>query len=356
MNETMDRIDVHHHFLPPIFIEAVKAKGLDRVAGAPLPQWTPERSLSVMDANGIATAVVSVGSPGVYFGDSGEAIELARACNEYGQELKRNHPGRFGYFAQLPMPLGEESVREAIHALERLGADGIGLLASTRGKFLGDPDFEPLMAELDRRCATVFVHPDIHPSTEQIGLSTPGFFIEFLVDTSRAATNLVLSGTLERYPNIRWILAHAGGFVPYIAWRLSLANMMPETNKHIPAGMLAYLQRLYFDTALSPSVFAMAALTQLVDASHILFASDFPYAPDPLVSHQIRELDGLGCFSNEDLRGIHRDNALSLIPSLARAGESVKAAATYSRADWGTRARLVRQRAISRVLEHMRNR
>lgn len=313
------RIDVHHHFLPPFYKEALKKHGKDYAAGVPLPEWSPELSLGVMDANGIEKAIVSIGSPGVHFGDDTEASNLAVACNEYGRDLKRAHPGRFGYFAQLPMPMVSTSVSEAKHALDHMNADGVGLLASTNGTYLGDPAFEPLMKVLDERAVTVFVHPDIHPSTEHLNLKIPGFFIEFLVDTSRAVMNLALSGTFERYPNIRWIFAHAGGFVPYIAWRLSLADRMPEPSKGIPQGMLTYLKRLHFDTALSPSRYSMASLLELAGASHILFATDFPYAPAVLAPFQISELERVPFLTDENRGLIYRENALPLFPSLFKA-------------------------------------
>lgn len=277
-------IDVHHHLIPPAFKAAMAAKGLTHVAGAPLPDWTPERSLQIMDGVGISTAVLSLSAPGVHLGgDKAEAVSLARACNDYAAEVAARPGGRFGYFAVLPMPFTDEACAEAVRALDGLGARGVVLLASTDGVFLGDPRFEALMAELDRRQAVVFVHPNIHPTSAQVGLSIPGFFVEFLCDTSRAVANLVFSGTLERYGRIRWILSHAGGFIPFIAWRLALADGIPELAAKAPKGVLSYLKALYYDTALSPSPYALASLLQLVDPSHILFGSDFPFAPEMAV-------------------------------------------------------------------------
>lgn len=111
--------------------------------------------------------------PGVHFGDAGEARELARACNEYAAGLSRAHPGRYGYFAVLPMPDTDAAIAEACHALDQLGANGVVLLGSTQGQFLGDLRFEPLMAELDRRRAVVFVHPNLHASSTQFAGATP---------------------------------------------------------------------------------------------------------------------------------------------------------------------------------------
>lgn len=311
------RIDVHHHLVPPAFKAAMRRRGIERVAGAPLPEWTPERSLGVMDANGIATALLSLSAPGVYFGDRAEAVSLSLACNEHAAEVAQAHPGRFGSFAVLPMPLVEESCREAVYALDKLGAAGVVLLASTDGVFLGDPRLDPLMAELNKRKAVVFVHPNIHQTSTQLGLDWPAFFVEFLCDTSRATANLIFSGTLERYPDIRWILSHAGGFVPYIAWRLALADGMPAIREKAPKGVLHYIRQLYFDTALSPSPYAMAALLQLVDPGHILFGSDFPFAPEPVVAAEGKSLEALPLFTAEVRAGVDRAHALKLFPQLS---------------------------------------
>ncbi|MGJ4788110.1 amidohydrolase [Leptospira koniambonensis] len=329
-------IDVHHHFIPSFYTEALNRQGINIVAGAPLPSWDPERSLNVMEVNGVRTAITSISSPGVYFGNREEAISLARRCNEYAKEIKETYPGRFGSFAILPMPLPKEATEEAIYALDTLKAEGIVLLASTRGKFLGDPDFEELMAELNKRNAVVFVHPDIHPSSETLGLKTPGFILEFLCDTTRAAVNLIYSGTLEKYPRIKWILAHAGGFLPYVVWRVSLGNLLPEISEKTPQGILTYLRRFYFDTALSPSPFAMAALKELVEPDHILFGSDFPFAPEPLFVHQREELSLLKQFDTSTLAGIDRDHALKLFPNLSMKGEISGGAPVFDRINLST--------------------
>lgn len=324
------RIDVHHHAIPRAFVEAASAHGLTQVAGAPLPAWSIERSLDVMDQNDIETALLSLSAPGVHFGDDDEATVLARRCNEELAELARTHPARLGVFAVLPMPATDRACAEAVYALDVLRADGIVLLASTRGFFLGDARFDELMAELDRRAATVFVHPNLHATSDQLGLVAPGFFVEFLCDTSRAALNLVLSGTLERYPRIRFILAHAGGFIPYIAWRLSLANLMSPFDDTAPLGVLHYLRRFYFDTALSPGAPSLAALREFAEPGHILFGSDFPFAPAPITALQTKTLDESPLLDDMQQANLARNNALRLFPRFA-SGSEVPAAITPAR-------------------------
>ena len=350
-------IDVHHHLIPPAFTQAMQKYGISQVAGAPLPLWNAERSLEAMDLIGTQTAITSLSAPGIYFGDLPEACDLARACNEYSAEIKIKYPGRFGSFAVLPMPFTEASCREAEYALDTLKAEGIVLLGSTEGIFLGDERLEELMHVLNEHQATVFVHPNIHASSNQVNLNIPGFILEFLCDTTRASVNLVASGVLERYPKINWILAHAGGFLPYVAWRVSLSNMMPELAEKTPEGFLHYIRRFYFDTALSPSPYAMAALNELVDPSHILFGSDFPFAPKQLSIIQKQNFDNLKVFSPETKQNILAHNALALFPQFQiDENQSIPALQHYSSASFSTRLKHNLMKPILKIGENIRKR
>ena len=311
------RIDVHHHAVPAIYAEEMNRQGYVPSHGAGFPEWTPQSSLDLMDQMGIAAAVTSISSPGVYVGDSSSAISLARKLNEYSAQMVAANSDRLGFFAILPMPLTEAAVGEAVYALDELKADGIVLLASAGDKFLGDPDFEELMAELDKRGAVIFVHPNIHSTSDQLPLEIPGFILEFMFDTTRAVTNLVLSGTLERFQKIKWIIAHAGATIPYLAWRISLTDMLPGYSENAPKGMLEYLKRLNYDTALSPTRYSMASLLELVEPTQILFGSDFPYAPEPLVGLEVQELDNNTLLDDSVMNMVMRENALRLFPRFA---------------------------------------
>ena len=324
------RIDVHHHAVPDIYVEAMNKDGYVPSHGAGFPRWSPQTSLDMMDQFGIAASVTSISSPGVYIGNADRAIALSRSLNEYSAGMVGEHRDRLGFFAILPMPLAEAAVEEAIYALDELNADGIVLLASAGDKFLGDPDFEELMAELDKREAVVFVHPNIHSTSDQLPLEIPGFILEFMFDTTRAVTNLIYTGTLERYQNIKWIIAHAGATLPYLAWRISLMGALPGFMDRSPRGALAYLKTLHYDTALSPTSTTMGSLLELVEPTQILFGSDFPYAPDPVVAMELQELNS-NAMLDEGLRSlIHRDNALRLFPRFADSGEMPSNLASHS--------------------------
>lgn len=357
MSITQGRIDVHHHIIPPVYSEAIYRHGLQLHAGALLPNWTVEKSLAVMDINGIQRAITSLTTPGAHLGGGVEqASKLARACNEYAANLCSSHPHRFGSFALLPLPFTAASCAEAVHALDVLKADGVVVFGSSDGVFLGDPVFDELMDELNRRDTLVFVHPNLHKTSEELDMQAPGFLVEFLCDTTRAAVNLMLTGTLEKYPRIRWILAHGGGFLPYVVSRLALAETLPAWQEKFPRGVAEAVGRFYFDTALSPSRYSMTALKALVDPSHILFGSDFPFAPAPLTTLQCQTLEHNPLWSPEQLYGIHRANALALLPQYRQRNEQRVAAPLY--ADEPLRNRIKRSLAgpIGAVVERMRSR
>lgn len=217
----------------------------------------------------------------------------------------------------MPLPDIPGAVDEVAYALDSLHLDGVVLLGSTAGRFLGDPALEPLMAALDARDAVVFIHPGMHPSSRTLGMSLPGFMMEFLFDTSRAAANLLFSRTLERFPRIRFVLAHAGGILPYIGWRLSVAPMISTSMEGwTDETILAGLRRFWYDTALSPSRQTMGALMQVADPSRIVFGSDWPYAPEGVTAKSIAALNQPDFLDPRRLAAIERGNALALFPRL----------------------------------------
>lgn len=321
-------IDVHHQIFPPIFVDAVQRLGSGRVAGPHL-NWSVQQSLDLLEQQGVQTAITSLAAPGVFFSDAQGSAKLARECNDFAAKMMADNPGRFGNFATIPLPATELACLEAIYALDTLHADGVSLLGSNDGVFLGDPRFEELMAELDRRHATVFVQPNVHPSSQQLDLGTPPFLVETACDTTRAAVNLIFTGTLERYPHINWILANGGGFLPYAAWRISLANALPEFSELVPQGVLSYIRRFYFDTALAASIPQMAVLRELVEPTQVFFGSGFPLASAELVSSQVKMLDDSQIWTPRQRLGIQRKHALSLFPRLADKGERVIPVKTY---------------------------
>lgn len=313
------RIDVHHHILPPKYVSALASIGITGGGGIPFPAWSTEGALGLMDRHAIQAAVTSISSPGVHFGNAAAARDLARRCNDISARLLSDHPTRFAAFATLPLPDVDGALRELERAMDSLHLDGVVLLASqSDGRVLGDPAFDELFAELNRRQTVVFVHPTIPKSSETIPIDVPGFAAEFTFDTSRAILNLIWTGAAERFSNIPLIFSHAGGTAPFLAWRWSLLAIAPQIQERAPHGVMHYLQRFFYDTALSANRHALRSLCELVGPSQILFGTDFPFAPEPITQMSIDGIAEYGGFDASARRAIERDNALSLLPALRK--------------------------------------
>jgi 6-methylsalicylate decarboxylase len=310
------RIDVHHHILPPEYVATV---GDDRIGPLILagktPEWTPEMSIEAMDRHGIATAITSISAPGLWFGDDDETLHLCRVCNEYAADIARDHPGRFGVFASLPLPNVDASLAEIGHALDVLKADGIGLLTSYGDRYPGDAAFAPVFDELDRRGAVVYFHPTNAPCN-QCQPEIPAATLDFPFDTTRAIVSLLFGGTFARCRNIKWIFSHAGGAAPFLAERIGRLANRPDFKDKVPDGVIAELERLYYDTALSANWLAFRSLFELVTPDHVLFGSDYPFAPEITMTQSVKALGEMG-LSDDVLRGIERENALVLFPHMA---------------------------------------
>ncbi|MFG3205335.1 amidohydrolase family protein [Streptomyces sp. NPDC048192] len=312
-----DRIDVHQHIVPPAWARALAQRGLDS-GGWAIPAWSAESAIEMMDQQGISTGILSVTSPGVYLadGETREAKSLARDVNEYGAQMAQEHPGRIGHFASVPLPDPDAATEEAVHALDVLGADGVVLMSNARGRYLGDPDFDPLWAELDRRSAVVFVHPAQPPMSLLPG--TPAPLADYVFDTTRTALNLVLNGTMKRYTKVKVILSHGGGFLPYAAYRFSGLTATVVDRSQNPDDIIRDLKRFYFDTALSASPSALPALLAFAEPGHILYGSDWPFAPKEAGTYYNQYLEAYPDLSPAQMHAINRANAEALFPRLQR--------------------------------------
>ena len=301
------RIDVHHHFAPPAYVEEMKSMLFGPTLG-----WSPEKSIEDMDKAGVATAITSITTPGIWLGDDTQGRRIARECNDYGAKLGADHPGRFGMFAAIPLPDMDGSLREIEYGLDVLKADGIALFTSYRDKWLGDPEFDPVMEELNRRKAVVYVHPDAPLCCRNLLRDLfNNSVIEYTTDTTRAIANLLFKGAINRYRGIRWIFSHGGGTVPFVAERLT---RIPETYKNlastVPNGVMPELRKFYYDLAQASHPGALAALTKLFPESQLLWGTDFPFRRGEEYVQQHRDYG----FNAAALRRIGRDNALPLLP------------------------------------------
>jgi predicted TIM-barrel fold metal-dependent hydrolase len=313
------RINTHVHYLPDSYRAAMRSGGHAEPDGFPtLPDWSLEEALAAMGPVGADFAVLSISSPGVHFGDDAAARELARQVNEEGAENVRSHPDRLGLFASLPLPDLEGSLVELDYAFDELGADGLILQSNSNGLYLGDPRLEPLFAELDRRRAVVLIHPASPPGWEQIELGYPRPMLEFIFESTRAVTNLVLTGTRRRYPNVQIIAPHAGAALPVVADRIGgLMELVPAMSELSPAEAIETLGTFWYDVAGFSTPRQLAALRTLVGVDRLLYGSDQPFTPDPKAAELARNLDTTPLLDEAEREAVYRGNALRLLPGVA---------------------------------------
>jgi predicted TIM-barrel fold metal-dependent hydrolase len=309
------RIDIHHHFVPPLFEQSARERNLLHPMLAAL---STGRSLEEMDRNGVASAVLSIPSPGAWYGNVELAQRIARDANDCAARLVSDHKGRFGMFATLTLPDLDSSLAEVAYAYDQLHADGIHMWTNYGDFWPGDPRLAPLLQELNRRKAVVYTHPTTANCCGHLLPEAPVTMIEYGTDTTRAIASVVLSGAASRYPDIRWIFSHAGGTMPFLLERFlfqaDVQAKTPEGARKIPHGVLYELRRLYFDTAQSANPYAMGPLSRLVANTQICFGSDFPYRA---IADNVSGLAQCGLFSSRDLEAIERTNASRLLPRLA---------------------------------------
>jgi len=285
-------IDVHAHFLTGSYVAQASAAGHEAPDGMPAwPGWSAAAHLELMDRTGIDTAVLSVSSPGTHFGEDAAARRLAREVNDAGAQLVRDHPGRFGLFASLPLPDTDGALAELGYAVDTLDADGVIVETNAHGVYPGDQRLDPVFAELARRRATVLLHPTSPPCWQQTALGRPRPMIEFVFDTARAVTSLILAGTLTRHPGMNIIVPHGGGALPLLADRIT-AFSSASPPPHGPApDPVAQLRRLYYDLAGTPFPRQVPALLSLVGSGQLLYGSDFCFTPAPAVDRQIAAIN-----------------------------------------------------------------
>ncbi|MFE2212908.1 amidohydrolase family protein [Streptomyces canus] len=314
-------IDVHAHLLPDFYVEQATAAGHAHPDGmGGWPSWSVEAHLDLMDRNGIETAMLSMSSPGVHFGDDKAARLLARRVNEYTAELTRDHPGRFGNFVSLPLPDVDASLEEIAFAYDELDADGVALLTHTHGVYLGDPRLERVFAELDRRRAVVFLHPTSPVGWEQSALGRPRPMVEYLFDTARTVTDLVMAGVVTRCPRIQVIVPHCGGAVPVLADRINEFMRLFVPSEKTPAqDAVQQLRGLYYDMAGTAFPRQVPALLKLVDPERVLFGSDYCWTPPPLADAHIAAIDAAESpVDGTTWRSLTTANAQRLFPATAR--------------------------------------
>lgn len=309
-----DIVDVHHHIVPPAFVDYMPD----------LPDWVrawrPERSLEDMDRNGVAAGIASLNSPGLTTAKPEVARAVSRGCNEYAAKLVQDYPGRFGMLAAVAPLDTEGALKEIAYSLDVLHAEGVGLMTSYGPLYLASAKFTPLFEELNRRKATVFVHPQIPEVGANFDPPLSPVFLEMPYDTARAILGMIIAGSFTRYPDITFIFNHGGGGLPVLHRRLDLTfKGDPKLRDRFPDGVMAQLRNVHFDTVnvLNPPNFAL--LRQLVAIDKLVFGTDYPGFS------AVENVVPLRALPVADAVAIAQDNPYRLFPQLRARRASLQA-------------------------------
>jgi predicted TIM-barrel fold metal-dependent hydrolase len=314
------RIDVHLHTIPVFYQEAVVAAGLGPTRRGGYPPCSPQAALEMMDANGIDYAIASVAVPGAQFCEPAAAKTLARRLNEHAAEQKARWPGHFGGFATIPMRNTKDAVAEIDYALDVLHLEGVCLFTNYDGVYLGDPSFDPVLQALDAHGAVVYTHPTIHPSSRGIPLNYPGFMLEYPIDTTRMAVNLIFTDALERFSSLKFILSHGGGTLPYLPWRIASSPRIDAGLPQWPRARFAdNLRRFWYDNAIVGEPSSLTALKSVAGVDKVLFGSDWPFVPAGVVAEQVAIHAASSTHTDDERAAIDGGNAVKLWPHLETA-------------------------------------
>ena len=301
---TRNIIDVHAHYQPPV-MRAMNLPG-------PMNAWDLQKQIADMDAAGVSRAVLSITTPGIPA--TGEAARrIARESNEYAAKLAVDHGRRFGFFACLPLDDMDAALKEAAHGLDVLKAQGVGLFTSYSGHWLGDPQFDPLFAELERRKAIVFVHPTSPTCCTRLIPGIADTLIEYGTDTTRAIASYVMRGAAHRYPSVRMIWSHSGGTMPYLIERFEGADHSPAVRAQAPDGFRASVGRFWYDIAQAADPVPTRALRSVVPMEQIVFGTDYPFRTS--LQH-VTELETGKVFDRRELAAIYRGNIAKRLSEL----------------------------------------
>jgi aminocarboxymuconate-semialdehyde decarboxylase len=289
------RWDLHTHYYPDAFFRLIEEVGGafsfgtdptgrtiiryrgSRFFGITPPMTNPALRIEDMDRVGIEVEVLSLSTPNVYFAPPERQAEVSRLVNDAYAELAARHPKRFKGFASIPMDDPDAALRELERTQGELRMNGVIVLSNINGRALTDARYRPFFVECDRRRVCVFIHPMIPASAEPFAEYVLGPIIGFPFDTTLAVARLCYAGVFRELPNIRWILGHLGGAVPYLMERMDNGwRDFAECRANIDELPSVYLKRLYYDTV-SFSAPSLRLARELVGADHLVMGSDYPH-------------------------------------------------------------------------------
>lgn len=298
-------VDVHAHYVPA----ELKAAG---GGGGPLASWTIEKHLEGMDQAGVARSILSLTQPGVTArGEEGRA--LVRKCNEAGARLAADHPGRIGFFTYVELSDIDATLKEIAYGFDTLKTQGVAVFTNYGGKHLGDPMFDPVWEELNRRKAVVHIHPTLNNCCTHVVEGVPDGTIEFGTETTRAIARYVYGGAGRKFPDVKMIWSHSGGSMPSMIERFKLGDRNPAFKQAAPDGIRAELAKMFYDVALGTDPAITAGLRNAVPVSQIVFGTDFPFAS---MKDHVDQLEANKIFTAAELTGLYRGNVAKGLPTL----------------------------------------
>lgn len=315
-------IDIHAHFLTKTYLDAMHQAGVHTVDGFPMPDWSPQSAIALMDQWGIETQILSISAPGIDFVSGEAARTLSRKVNEELADIVARHPGRFRGFALLPLPDIDGSLREIEHALDVLKFDGLGLYTNYGGIYPGDNRLDPIFQEMHRRKAVTYVHPVAPPGFDMARFGFPAATLEYPFDTTRMITNLVSAGTMRRFPDFKMIVSHGGGTLPFLVPRIARHTTRFARVPVTPEEILADFKRFYFDTTAVSHPHAIDALLAIAPKDHLLYGSDHPFMLQNAISAGVDFLKSTGKYDDATRRAVGYENAQRLFPNIKRSSSN----------------------------------
>lgn len=289
------KFDLHTHYYPGVYFDKIrelpsefsfdkspsgqtiiKYRGA-RFFGVTPPMTNVAQRLEDMDRVGIDVEVISLSTPNVFFTDAHHQPEIARMTNDSYAELIAQHPTRFKGFASIPMDAPDAALAELHRAIDELKLNGVILLSNIGGKSLTSPEYRPFFAEANRLKLCILLHPMLPANTEPFREYVLGPIIGFMFDTTLAVARMCFDGMLREFPDIRWIVAHLGGAVPYLMERMDNGwRDFPECRAKIDELPSVYLKRLYYDTVnFNPHMLSM--VREMIGSDHMVMGSDYPH-------------------------------------------------------------------------------
>ena len=326
------KLDLHTHYYPQGYFDKIRELSSEfsfdkdptgrtiikfrgaRFFGITPPMTNPEERLEAMDRVGIDVEVLSLSTPNVFFAPKEHQRDIARMVNDAYAELAARYPSRFKGFASIPMDDPDAALEELERALGTLRMNGVVLMSNIHGRPLVSPEYRAFFEEANRRKATIFIHPMLPPDPEPFQKYVLGPIVAFPCDTTLAVAQLCYAGVLRELPDIKWIVGHAGGAIPWLMERLDNGYRdFAECRENIDQLPSVYLKKLYYDTV-TFSPYTLTMLRDLVGTDHMVMGSDYPHLLGS-IDRAVSSIEALS-IPNAEKENIFSRTALGILGNL----------------------------------------